>query len=289
MACLAIGTPVILLYNSAYEDVRRFAPMDAMVRACAEEDFLRELRLNGLPQPPVPADVAPWQDKLRRAVASGLAWAETARLPLVSPEEARRWRVAVWNGWPPPPARKIRTLEEAQYRELHGKLGLVMREEAVKAALEPLLAEPEVVRALTRVGRRRALAGLPWYRRALAACGFRREKDASSDPGRGRRGDSWPAWAGRRRRSREASAMQPVRILGGRAGQLLPQLLPEIGRAHQAGKRVLLLVPEQYTLQAERELIDGLSLPGLIDLDVLSPRRLSQRIRERGGRDRCPR
>lgn len=82
--------------------------------------------------------------------------------------------------------------------------------------------------------------------------------------------------------------MQPVRIWGGRAGQLLPQLLPEIGRAHQAGKRVLLLVPEQYTLQAERELIDGLALPGLIDLDVLSPRRLSQRIRERGGRDPLP-
>ncbi len=82
--------------------------------------------------------------------------------------------------------------------------------------------------------------------------------------------------------------MQPVRILGGRAGQLLPQLLPEIGRAHHAGKRVLLLVPEQYTLQAERDLIDGLALPGLIDLDVLSPRRLSQRIRERGGRDPLP-
>ncbi len=181
MACLAIGTPVILLYNSAYEDVRRFAPMDAMVRACAEEDFLRELRMNGLPQPPVLADVTPWQDKLRRAVASGLAWAETARLPLVSPEEARRWRVARLERMAAAAARKIRTLEEAQYRELHGKLGLVMREEAVKAALEPLLAEPEVVRAMTRVDRRRALAGLPWYRRALAMCGFRRNGNASSD------------------------------------------------------------------------------------------------------------
>ena len=79
--------------------------------------------------------------------------------------------------------------------------------------------------------------------------------------------------------------MQPVRILGARAGQILPHILPEIDRSRREGIRVLLLVPEQYTLQAERELIDGLHLPGLIDVDVLSPRRLHRRIHERGGRD----
>ena len=78
--------------------------------------------------------------------------------------------------------------------------------------------------------------------------------------------------------------MHKVRILGARAGQILPQILPEINRSRQAGRRIFLLVPEQYTLQAERELIDGLQLPGLIDLDVLSPRRLNRRIHERGGR-----
>ena len=79
--------------------------------------------------------------------------------------------------------------------------------------------------------------------------------------------------------------MQPVRILGARAGQILPHILPEIDLSRREGIRVLLLVPEQYTLQAERELIDGLHLPGLIDVDVLSPRRLHRRIHERGGRD----
>ena len=74
-----------------------------------------------------------------------------------------------------------------------------------------------------------------------------------------------------------------VQIIGGRAGRLLPYILPEIDRARRQEVRVLLLVPEQYTLQAERELIAGLKLPGLMDIDVLSPRRLTRRIRESGG------
>lgn len=77
--------------------------------------------------------------------------------------------------------------------------------------------------------------------------------------------------------------MPTVRILGARAGQLLPQLLPMVDRCRRAGEKVVMLVPEQYTLQAERELVTGLKLPGLIDIDVLSPRRLTRRIREFGG------
>lgn len=196
MACLAIGTPVILLYNSAYEDIRRFAPMDGMMRTLAEEDFLRELHEHGLPTPPVPMDVAPWREKLRSAVASGLRWAETARLPLVPPEEAQRWRVARLTRMASAAAHKIRTLEEAQYQELRGKLGLVMQEEAVKAALEPLLAEPEVVRALTRVARRRALMDVPWYRRPVVARRFRRDRGESGalleDARRQLSGLGWP-------------------------------------------------------------------------------------------------
>jgi len=77
--------------------------------------------------------------------------------------------------------------------------------------------------------------------------------------------------------------MPNVRIWGARAGQLLPHMLEWINECRLAGQRVLLLVPEQYTLQAERELVTGLKLPGLIDIDVLSPRRLTRRIREYGG------
>ena len=77
--------------------------------------------------------------------------------------------------------------------------------------------------------------------------------------------------------------MDKVRIIGGRAGRLLPHILPKIGEASKAGTRVILLVPEQYTLQAEREIIAGLNLPGLLDIEVLSPRRLTRKIRECGG------
>ena len=77
--------------------------------------------------------------------------------------------------------------------------------------------------------------------------------------------------------------MDKVRIIGGRAGRTLPHILPMVEKARQAGTRVLLLVPEQYTLQAERELINGLALPGLLDVEVLSLRRLMRRIRESGG------
>lgn len=75
-----------------------------------------------------------------------------------------------------------------------------------------------------------------------------------------------------------------VQIIGGRAGRLLPHLLPMVAAAHQAQTRVLMLVPEQYTLQAERELVQGLHLPGLMDIEVLSPKRLNRRIHESGGR-----
>ncbi|MBQ8201020.1 MAG: PD-(D/E)XK nuclease family protein [Clostridia bacterium] len=77
--------------------------------------------------------------------------------------------------------------------------------------------------------------------------------------------------------------MPQVQIVGARAGQLLPYILPQVKECHARGGRVILLVPEQYTLQAERELVEGLALPGLMDIDVLSPRRLTRRIREAGG------
>ena len=77
--------------------------------------------------------------------------------------------------------------------------------------------------------------------------------------------------------------MQRIRILGARGSQLMSRVLPMVADCRKEGQRVLLLVPEQYTLQAERELISGLHLPGLMDIDVLSPRRLTRRIREYGG------
>lgn len=82
--------------------------------------------------------------------------------------------------------------------------------------------------------------------------------------------------------------MDAICFLTGRAGQVLPEIIRRIGVQHHAHERVLLLVPEQYTLQAERELVEQLNLPGFLDLDVLSPTRLRRRIRESGGQDPLP-
>ena len=76
-----------------------------------------------------------------------------------------------------------------------------------------------------------------------------------------------------------------VQITGGRAGCTLPMLLQGVQQQYRAGGRVIVLVPEQYTLQAEREIMDSLQLPGMLDLDVLSPTKLRRLISERGGRD----
>lgn len=78
--------------------------------------------------------------------------------------------------------------------------------------------------------------------------------------------------------------MSKVQIWGVRANRGKSRLFSEINRYRQQGQRVLLLVPEQYTLQAERELIHSLDLPGLMNIDVLSPTRLGRRIQEAAGR-----
>lgn len=50
-------------------------------------------------------------------------------------------------------------------------------------------------------------------------------------------------------------------------------------------KKVLVIVPEQYTLQTERDLIDGLQAPGFFDIEVLSPSRLTERVFATAGQD----
>ena len=53
----------------------------------------------------------------------------------------------------------------------------------------------------------------------------------------------------------------------------------------RGAKRTLVIVPEQYTLQTERELMDGLGAPGFFDLEVLSPSRLTERVFAQAGTD----
>lgn len=43
-------------------------------------------------------------------------------------------------------------------------------------------------------------------------------------------------------------------------------------------ERIVILVPDQYTLQAERNALENLEAPGLMDLEILSPGRLAMRV-----------
>jgi ATP-dependent helicase/nuclease subunit B len=79
--------------------------------------------------------------------------------------------------------------------------------------------------------------------------------------------------------------MGEVTILGGRMHRLLPHIITQIGWFHQKGETCLLLVPEQYTLQAEVEIIRRLDMPGFFNIQVLSPSRLTQRIFDAAGTD----
>ncbi|MBQ9300533.1 MAG: PD-(D/E)XK nuclease family protein [Clostridia bacterium] len=67
-------------------------------------------------------------------------------------------------------------------------------------------------------------------------------------------------------------------IHGGRTRRLWPHLLKILADSRNEGVRCILLVPEQYTLQAERDLIDGLHLPGFFDIEVFSLSRFVQRL-----------
>ena len=171
MACLAVGTPVLLLYNAAYEDIPRFAPMDAMVRKQPADDFLREVRQHGMPAPwRNPADVGAIQRLLLGALDDGMKQAESAALPLVSPEEGEFWRTERIRRMMKSAAGKIQRLENQHYDDLHQKFTQLILEEDVKSTLTGLLTLPEVENALRAASLRMKLAKLcPKEQKALQA------------------------------------------------------------------------------------------------------------------------
>lgn len=79
--------------------------------------------------------------------------------------------------------------------------------------------------------------------------------------------------------------MQNVLVITARPHRLFAPLVERVGALHARGERVLLMVPEQFTLQAERELMRRLGLEGFFDLDVFSPSRLCERVLDETGRD----
>lgn len=76
-----------------------------------------------------------------------------------------------------------------------------------------------------------------------------------------------------------------VEIVAGRAHRLWEPLAEAAAQAYRDGRQVSVLVPEQYTLQAERDLIKSLGVKGFFRLDVLSPSRLRYRVFDALGAD----
>ena len=74
-----------------------------------------------------------------------------------------------------------------------------------------------------------------------------------------------------------------MRIITARPHCLLDACIRRIGSHAAAGESCMLLVPAQYTLQAELEIMSRLKLEGSFLIDVLSPGRLQGRIFERAG------
>ena len=77
--------------------------------------------------------------------------------------------------------------------------------------------------------------------------------------------------------------MNSVRIIGDRSGRVWPEVLRTVAESRKAGRPVILYVPEQYTLQAEQDLIVDLDLPGLLEISVVSPRKLRRNVQEKTG------
>ena len=72
-----------------------------------------------------------------------------------------------------------------------------------------------------------------------------------------------------------------IRYIFGRAGTGKTHLVfEEIKKRLESTehKKLILIVPEQFTLQAERDLIEKLDLPGMIDVEVLSFTRLAYNV-----------
>ena len=79
--------------------------------------------------------------------------------------------------------------------------------------------------------------------------------------------------------------MPDVRVVTARPHRLLRPLIRRIGELHREGKPCILFVPEQFTLQAERELLEQLNLKGLFSIEVVSPTRLKHRVTASAGTD----
>ena len=169
MAGVALGVPTLLLYNSDYEDVTRFAPMDQMIRHMPVDAFVDMVRSGGFSSAwENPACVKVWREKVLAFVQAGLERAMTGEMSCITEEAAEAWRKRCLLRLADKSERKIRRLEREQLATLHEKFSQLMREDQAKMVLLEVLDEKSVQQALARVARNRLLRKLPWYKRPLA-------------------------------------------------------------------------------------------------------------------------
>ncbi len=76
-----------------------------------------------------------------------------------------------------------------------------------------------------------------------------------------------------------------IRIWTARAHRLFPAMVEAMGAHLPKEESAILLVPEQFTLAAERELMRRLRLEGMFTLEALSPSRLYEHVLNAAGRD----
>ena len=74
-----------------------------------------------------------------------------------------------------------------------------------------------------------------------------------------------------------------MKILTARPHRLLEECVRRLGEKTQQGESCMFLVPSQYTLQAEIEIMERLHVNGSFLIDVLSPKRLQSRVFELAG------
>lgn len=74
-----------------------------------------------------------------------------------------------------------------------------------------------------------------------------------------------------------------MKILTARPHRLLEECVRRLGEKTQQGESCMFLVPSQYTLQAEIEIMERLHVKGSFRIDVLSPKRLQSRVFELAG------
>ena len=176
LACVALEVPVLFLYNSGYEDVRRFSPMDGLFSVAAVEDFMASVRMNGFPAlAENPGKYLAWRRLLREKAQEGLRRAaEAPAAPAPDPAAVAAWQRRVLVELAEHAAEKIDRLEREQYDLIHDKFGLLLTEDSVKARIQDCLTQPGLEDDLRRFTARRYLATLPWWKRGSAKRRFKR-------------------------------------------------------------------------------------------------------------------